>query len=119
LIAYLLGGWLLPAAHHHVHHVETQLSASQESCGCATHEAPAEHDHESESTGDPAIDSLKINSCDGLCALCVTRSLCSPALILVSVSDAANSAPANFTAAPHVLPSGVGSQNLSRGPPVV
>lgn len=124
LIAYLLGGWLLPAAHHHLHHDHREVAhvSIESTCGCpeqvqlslkekgqAAHAAP----HGWRQATDHA------DACTGLCALCSARSLTSPTI---------KSGPLSVVAQPSENPvaSDVqlefprnGFRSRSRGPPAI
>jgi hypothetical protein len=110
LIAYLIGGWLLPVTHHHGAGVAATADCG---AGCHSH-APLDanlpsQDHPQQSTcshappalqagasansqegetevdrsggSEPSFQSLPHASCQGLCALCVARSLSSQRLV--------------------------------------
>ena len=93
LIAYLVGGWLLPAAHHHASQVETHSHAVGGSC-CDSlahqhlqlvlsecepaHACGCEHDAAEHPTdADAFIEQSRTHShhCAALCAGCVAQSL--------------------------------------------
>jgi hypothetical protein len=134
LIAYVLGGWLLPAAHHHLHHqhgvcqhVAPSSMLATSDHGCCQHSHGHDHEGEGQSgKGHPAsgpslqpAESPKL-SCDGLCALCTARSLASTAVThkqssLADVDAGSDAQPSE----PTFPPASPAQQHLSRGPPAI
>lgn len=145
LIAYVLGGWLLPLLHDHGAHGHTS-STLQASCGhtSTSHDAlelgsSCDHsdDHHSQndsassghnkaslehkcSEGSPSIGSGPLTTFHdhGLCALCVSRSVNGQQLMLIPSSFRVV---AEGFSAPPELPHCVrllGTSAFARGPPI-
>ena len=131
LIAYLLGGWLLPAIHHHAdhqhgacQHVAATSPSSESDHGCCGHSH--DHQHESDEASDESASDLQITSaaklrtCDGLCALCSARSLTSTTLKQKLTSLAGGDSclivhPIELD----ILPDSATGAHLTRGPPEI
>jgi len=135
LIAYLLGGWLLPALHRHDHahhaveacHEEVISSPSAHCCdhGHAHHSTTETGSEESESEKTEP-DSLEpqvaaahpVLLCEGLCALCSARSIKSITFKQKPSSILANAPPQRIVVIEPAFPlARAAHQHLSRGPP--
>lgn len=123
LIVYLVGGWLLPAAHHHVH--SHQQSHDEElvvsECGCSGH-SDVTKQAEDESAKDSSLQWVTgshLDACDGLCALCTARSLTSTTIRGNSGSFDSSPVLNLKPVEPDFRPNWICSVHNSRGPPTI
>ena len=147
LIAYLVGGWIIPATHRHDHahqvpagtHCAESVGSDsvQEDCGCQCHQAspvcvatqddlndPSQGDTESGDTETADAENLAQGShahpCEGLCAICAAVTLCATQEDLVNDGYRLNPIVGDRVYSPIYLTCEFHlSGNLSsRGPPV-
>lgn len=137
LIAYLVGGWLLPAAHFHAHHDHAVCHNDVASHASATCEDAESDDHQSHCCGHsdrcetasdaPARQIGKHFSeaqphpvCNGLCALCSARTLTSTTLKqAVNQFGLCDGSQGVIYFYPPLLPHAPASEHFSRGPPEI
>ncbi len=135
LIAYVLGGWLLPTAHHH--HAHWDGNHRQGEACPHTHAADAHdggqpitchgHDHEQADAIHILVGEHRIlageaseRGCQGLCAICSARSLSSPRLRDGTLSLAATPiARESVITDPHWPILWHSGTHFSRGPPAI
>ena len=137
LIAYLVGGWLLPATHYHAHHGHEACHHAAASHSDATCDPSKSEDDENssrccghaelcETASDAPLHEIEEYywaapqrlACSGLCALCSARSLTSTTLrqtaTQFSLRDSSQSVVRLET---RLLPRLPASEHFGRGPP--
>jgi hypothetical protein len=139
LIAYVVGGWLLPATHYHAHHdhgpchhahhhsaathaeqtcEQSESDKSSRCCGHTEH-CEAASDAPQRATDENYWASQQL-ACSGLCALCSARALTSTTLrqtaTQLTLRDLSQSVIRPETT---LLPRLLASEHFSRGPPEI
>lgn len=81
LIAYLAGGWILPAVHDHRTAPKYSTAAAEPSCSACAH-CTSEHVRKTtvgHTAGESpeSITGVDVHQCGGLCPLCVARTMTS------------------------------------------
>ncbi|WP_146514183.1 hypothetical protein [Rubripirellula amarantea] len=137
LVAYLIGGWLLPAVHRHGHvhdggHCGTEVAtvgfdstedsgATDHTCSCTHHVCDSDDDSAS-SAADADATRLGFThghhvTCDGLCAICIARTLVSSPVVNQVNATALFVAHRTSLPPPVALVDHSVSQHSPRGPP--
>lgn len=123
LFAYVVGGWLMPAAHHHhqgCSHTSIQISADSERADhhCHHHHHDDPQDDEDRSSPSATVFGVSNHSHAGLCALCAARTLAkAEASIKTLIESDEQSHPSSFDVS-HPSAWMTLRANLTRGPPV-
>lgn len=125
LLAYVIGGWLLPASHFHTHHdhmachVELD-SAPADASSCCEHACCEADSDVSANASLVVFDGSSIHNCDGLCALCVARTLASTAKPILNHLGVCDDSDRSIGLAEStIVPPLPTREHLSRGPPVI
>jgi len=131
LIAYLLGGWLLPAAHYHADHdhgtcghvadASTDADAPHRCCVHAHDDDDGAEESSHQDSRRPHFSATEsLLTCDGLCALCSARSLASPTWKQKSTSMAQRD-PSDrvLFVEPAFGPASPSREHFGRGPPAI